>query len=227
MNNPIKKKINVFGKIGKIITTVVIVLLLVAEGTMLIGGVVVAVLPKDSITVDITGKADVKVDMEHFGVDKGELSAKAGDINIKLADINDENTKVSLGGNGIFSVDADSKNLHFDLWDALKIIGIAMLKVAALAAALFYLKALMKQFALCDSPFCDEVVKAMRAFAIALIPTMAVSSAADGILSGFFKGVFSFGSVDLITVGFVVIIFVLTFIFKYGTMLQQQYDETV
>ena len=68
----------------------------------------------------------------------------------------------------------------------------------------------------------------MRTFAIALIPTMAVSSLADGVMSGIFEGVFSFGGgIDLVTVGFVVIIFVLTMVFKYGTMLQKQYDETV
>jgi len=227
MDNPVKKKINVFGKIGKIITMIVIVLLLIAEGAMLIGGVTVAVLPKDSVTVDVTGRANVKVNTSSFGLDKGEISVKAGDVNIKLADIGDENIKITPDSNGVFHVDTDNKSLHFNLWDVLKLIGVAMIKVAALVVALFFLRALMKRFSLCDSPFCDEVVKAMRAFAIALIPTMAVSCAADAIFSGFFEGVFSFGGVDLVTVGFVLIIFMLTCIFKYGTKLQQQYDETV
>lgn len=227
MENSIKRKINVFGKAGKIITTVIIVLLLVAEGFMLIGGVIVAIVPKESVTVDVAGKADIKVDATYFGVDKGELSAKAGDINVKLADLDDEDVKTTLDENGIFNISTDSKNLHYDLWDALKLICLAMLKVAAIVVALYFLKALMKQFMICDSPFCDEVVKAMRAFAIGLIPTMAVSASASGIINVLFEGIISVGTFDQVTVGFVVIIFVLTAIFKYGTQLQKQYDETV
>ncbi len=228
MDNSIKRKINVFGKVGKIITTIIIVLLLVAEGFMLLGGVIVAAVPKESVTADVSGKADIKVDANYFGIDKGEISAKAGDINIKLGKVDEENLKMKLDENGVFNIDADTNRVHYDLWDALKLIVTGMIKIAAIVVALFFLKALMKQFMLCDSPFCDAVVKAMRTFAIALIPTMAVSSLADGVMSGIFEGVFSFGGgIDLVTVGFVVIIFVLTMVFKYGTMLQKQYDETV
>ena len=42
MENKIKRKINTFGRVAKILTMIVIVCLLVAEGFLLAGGVIAA-----------------------------------------------------------------------------------------------------------------------------------------------------------------------------------------
>ena len=64
MEKSIKRKINVFGKVAKIITMIIIVCLLVAEGFMLVGGIIVACVPKDSVTVDGAGRIDVNLNTE-------------------------------------------------------------------------------------------------------------------------------------------------------------------
>ena len=226
MENSIKRKINIFGKVGKIITTVLIVLLLVAEGALLISGVAIAILPKDTVTVNASGEADVRINANYFGVTDNELSYKASGTDIKLARLSEGDMDITTK-DGVVEMKLGAKDLHFDLWDALKLIGVGMLKIAAVVVALYFFKALMKQFSVCETPFCDDVIKKMRAFAIALIPTMAMSAMSNGLAKGLLADAFSFGSVDLIPVAFVVVVFVLTMIFKYGAMLQKQYDETV
>ena len=59
MENKIKRKINTFGRVAKILTMIVIVCLLVAEGFLLAGGVIAAVVPKDSVTVETDSRTEI------------------------------------------------------------------------------------------------------------------------------------------------------------------------
>lgn len=221
MENNIKKKINVFGKVGKIITTVIIVLMLVVEGFMLAGTVVMAILPKDTVSADVQGSANIKFDAGYFGIDDGKISLLVNDKAIAIGEM-DAGFKTQTQ-DGIVTMEAQSNTLHFNLNTLLGLAIIGMIQLAAFVVALFFLKALMKAFMTCDTPFSGDVISKMRNFAIALIPCMAVHELAGCFAHGFSGGF----SIDLVKVGFVVIIFMLTAVFKYGAQLQQQYDETV
>ncbi|WP_407383504.1 hypothetical protein [Ruminococcus sp.] len=225
MENSVKRKMNVFGKVAKIITTVLIVVLLVAEGFLLVGGIITAVVPKDSITVDAQVDGDVKVNTEFFGLDENQFYVKAGNTKIMLGDVAGDQLGIE-NRDGILSVKAGLNNLHFDLNDALRLLLCGMGYLAGIVVALFFFRALMKQFMLCDSPFSDGVVQKMRSFAIALIPCVIVAEGLKKLMGSFFTGQFGL-DIDLIPVGFVLIIFVLTMIFRYGAMLQKEHDETV
>ena len=216
MEKSIKRKINVFGKVAKIITMIIIVCLLVAEGFMLVGGIIVACVPKDSVTVDGAGTIDVNVNTEYFGLDGEQFyvnTISTGSLNVK-------------NENGNLNVNGDFKQLHFDLNDGMLMLVYGMVYVAAIVVALFFFRALMKQFMVCDSPFSEGVVKKMRAFAIALIPCTAAVLMMKSAISAMLSGSFNF-DIDFISVAFVIIIFILTMIFKYGTELQKEHDETV
>lgn len=225
MENSIKRKINVFGKIAKIITMIIIVCLLVTEGFMLAGVIIIACVPKDSVTVDGTGTIDVNVNTKYFGLDGERFYVNTGSGHLPLGEISTGSLDVK-NENGNLNVNGDFKQLHFDLNDGMLMLVYGMVYVAAIVVALFFFRALMKQFMVCDSPFSEEVVKKMRAFAIALIPCVAVvqimKSAISAMLSGSFQS-----DIDFISVAFVIIIFILTMIFKYGTELQKEHDETV
>ena len=225
MENSIKKKINVFGKVAKIITMIIIVCLLVAEGFMLAGGVIIACVPKDSVTVDGAGTIDVNVNTEYFGLNGEQFYVNTGSGQIALGEVSTGSLDVK-NENGNLNVNGDVRQVHFDLNDGMMMIVYGMVYVAALVVALFFFRALMKQFMVCNSPFSEEVVRKMRAFAIALIPCIATVQLMKSALSAKMNGSFQF-EIDFISVAFVVIIFILTMIFKYGTELQKEHDETV
>ncbi len=225
MENSIKKKINVFGKVAKIITMIIIVCLLVAEGFMLVGGIIVACVPKDSVTVDGAGTIDVNVNTEYFGLNGEQFYVNTGSGQIALGEVSTGSLDVKKE-NGNLNVNGGVRQVHFDLNDGMMMIVYGMVYVAALVVALFFFRALMKQFMVCDSPFSEEVVRKMRAFAIALIPCIATVQLMKSALSAKMNGSFQF-EIDFISVAFVVIIFILTMIFKYGTELQKEHDETV
>lgn len=225
MENSVKRKINIFGKVAKIITMIVIVCLLVAEGFMLTGAVIIAVVPKDSVTVDAAADFDVNADSAFFGLDGEQFYVNTGNGHLVLGDISTGDLNIK-NENGNLNVSGGVKNLHFDLNDALKLIVCGMISLAAIIVALYFFRALMKQFMVCDSPFSEGVVKKMRNFAIALIPCTAVVMVMKSAFGAVFSHNFGF-DIDFISVAFVFIIFVLTMIFKYGTELQKEHDETV
>ena len=220
MESTIKKKINTFGKAGKIITSIIIVVLLVVEGFLLAGTIVAAVLPKDAVSVDAQGGGTVRFDAEYFGFDSDELSLKIGSTQIKLAEFDSVKTHSQ---DGALIMDVQSGEYHFNLNTLLGFMIIGIIRLASFVVALYFLKALMKAFMTCGSPFDANVITKMRNFAIALIPCIAVHEIAGCFVPGFSHG----GSLDLVKVAFVLIIFMLTAVFKYGAQLQKEHDETV
>ena len=78
MENKIKRKINTCGRVAKILTMIVIVCLLVAEGFLLAGGVIAAVVPKDSVTVETDSRTEILVDTKFFGVEEEKLYINVG-----------------------------------------------------------------------------------------------------------------------------------------------------
>ena len=230
MENSVKRKINIFGKVMKIITTVVIVFLLVAEGFMLTGGVIVAAVPKDSITVKARVNADANLNMRYFGIEDYEPGQNrfffdVGGNRIAIGEFGNGEIQVS-NEDGTLNLNADVRNLHFDLNDALLLIVYGMVSLASVIVALFFFKALMKEFMICDSPFCDGVVRKMRNFAIALIPCVVVAEGMKKAIAAIISNTITL-DFNLVSAGFVIVIFVLTMIFKYGAELQKEHDETV
>lgn len=224
MENKIKRKINTFGKVAKILTMIVIIFLLVAEGFLLVGGIITAVVPKDSVTVDTGSDTRIDVNTDYFGLDGKQLYFKINNTKLYLGnlekgefDVKSENGSLTLIGN--------AQDKHYNLNTALLWIICKMASLAAIITALYFFRLLMKQFMVCDTPFCDGVVKKMRVFAIALIPCMVVyhtASAAKNIILG------NDSNPSLIlSAVFVLVIFVLTMIFKYGSELQKEHDDTV
>ena len=225
MESSIKRKINIFGKVAKIITTIIIVMLLIAEGFMLVGGIIVAAVPKDSVTVNVSGTADIKVNASYFGLEGNNVYVNAGDTKVVFGSVSTDDFTVTEN-DGILNMNAGIKDMRFDLNTALLLIAFGMISVASIVVALYFFKALMKQFMVCDSPFSEGVVQKMRNFAIALIPCVVVVQGMKAAMQAVFSNSFTL-DIDFISVAFVFIIFVLTMIFKYGTELQKEHDETV
>lgn len=225
MENKTKSKINTFGKVAKILTMIAIVFMLVVEGFLLIGGVITAIVPNDSITVDAGSNTKINIDTKYFGMDGKQFYFNIGNSKMYLGQFEDGEVDVK-SENGGLTLTGNAPDKHYDLNTALLWIICEMAALAAIITALYFFRSLMKQFMVCDTPFNDGLVKKMRTFAIALIPCMVVYHAA-GTAKSYVLG--SDGNLlsPVLSVVFVLVIYVLTMIFKYGTDLQKEHDDTV
>ena len=116
----------------------------------------------------------------------------------------------------------------------LRRVGLMMLAYSIIPGCLIYvgfaLYSLMKEIEKCDSPFSDGVVRGMTRFAISLIPYAVLQGTASSLAKQALMttGSISIGfSLDLKTIFSVLIIIMLIIIFKYGSKLQKESDETL
>ena len=225
-----KRKINVIGRICRVIATILMVLACIGTGALLVTGVVLVALPQDSVVVDVTGTAKV----EAYGT---WIDAIPNDT------VRDYNSAIEDGGSTLIVEGSRADNVekngdtitvtgtaaekHFTL----RRLGLSLLAAAVGVSALIYvflmLAKLMKELAVCESPFTEGVVKRMTGFAISLIPYAVIKPMATSIATSCFAANdIQIGlNLDLGTLFTALIIFLLITIFKYGVSLQKESDE--
>ena len=81
MENTIKRKVNRIGLVGQIVSIILIVLMAVACFGCLLGGIVLAALPNDSITIGCNGDMDITISKDLLGywldrIDPGQMNAQ-------------------------------------------------------------------------------------------------------------------------------------------------------
>lgn len=232
MKNEIIEKVNKIGKAGQIIAKIGKVILTIAFVACLVTAVFVCVIPKDMITMDMSHQAIINIDLNEM--------EKVKDI-IVIETPDNQNVETALEINGIeyevvnyeqdaseMKVYADAETHGFTLSNIWWLMIPALLSVGAIYIVLCFIEKLCILFRDCETPFTDEVVNALKKLAISIIPMACLSSItqsiSDSILTGNIDIVIG---IDLMTVILVVLIFMLAAIFKYGTMLQIESDETL
>lgn len=228
-----KRKINIIGKVCRIIATVLMILTAVGAGCLLTTGIVLAVIPDNLVAVDMTAKANVSV----YGKFIDEIPE--ADLQNMINEINSGDVSIKINGKSAVSASADGDSIVIDTGDQFvyittRRVGFMLIVYSVIAGSLVYvfvmLGKLMRELEKCESPFSDGVVKGMTGFAISLIPYAVLNptlkSVAGSLLAAKDFNI-SFGNVDFPTVFAVLVILLLILIFKYGASLQKESDETL
>lgn len=226
MNSKTIHRIHTIGKAGKIVTIILIVCMLIASVVMAASAVIIAALPRDAVSANISADIDVSFSDEVFAPMKE-----------KTVDKINNDTAVSFSDDtfGISAEAADDSTLlhiHTDQFlvqsgDAVPILLLALCNMAGILVCLFFFKALMRELSGAASPFTDGVVRKLRNFAISLLPAALVSSVSRTLITYLFSINRSLSmSLNLGPVAFALVIFVLVMIFNYGVQLQKESDET-
>ena len=236
MKNEIVCKVNKIGKIGFIINKIAKVLITVGLVACIAGTALLAFVPADFITFEISGNAITNIDFDNIPlfdvIDLGDLQ--------KL-DESDPDLDTSIDINGISYGIIDFKRVNnkitvFAQADSYTI-DIANFKWFLIPVIVFLISALVvmhfigklcKTFQFCDTPFTEEVVDALKKLAISIIPMAILQPLTESVTTSMMTGNFDFViGIDLMNIILVVLIFLLAAIFKYGTMLQNESDETL
>lgn len=231
------KKINTMGKVGHIVCIVLEAIIGAGAFLTLLAIIAMLILPKDFFKMTTTTEIISEINLSKFidgannkqafidGIEKdlneGSISIKEGSFTLTGSDLNfDSNT-------GTISVDMAAQTGEIT---SRSLCGVLLLAIAAMAAAfvaILFVGKLCKSIKKCESPFEDEVINKMRFLGFSLIPWAALSSIQGAILTTLFGGKSLNFSLDLTTVFIILIIFALSFIFKYGAVLQKESDETI
>lgn len=253
MNSKTLSNFHKFGKVGKIVVTVFMVLVILAAVLMMTATIYVKTLSKDALTVSVTSNAQFRINEKEFdsllgmlmdsfsysgdAVPEGMLTDDYGNIippehqkfDTELTFFDQSYSSAEIYTDGDTKViGAASSPSEYRSSDLLLLFVFQVLFAVSAAAALFLLRKLFAAVEKCDSPFREELVKKMKAFGLSLLPLAVIASASDTISTSFLSA----GNEPGICIQWgVVIAFAVTMclvtVFKYGVQLQTESDETL
>ena len=242
-----------FGKAGKIAMTVLMVIAVLATAVSCVAAIFVATLPKDALTVRVTNQAEFRINEKDFNSLWGilvESFSYAGDASPEDM-LSDGRDKITPPENQVFEtelsffnqsyssakiysdgntkiMEAKSSPAEYRSTDLVSVLIFLTLFVASVAAALFMLKRLFAVLAKCESPFCEELVKKMKAFGFSLLPVALFATVGETLSTAFLSAGRDTG-INIqwgILIAFAVTMCLVT-VFKYGVQLQKESDETL
>ena len=233
------KKINKIAKLGRILSTIAAVFMIIAAVALAAGLGITAAMPKEALQVELNGTADVTAKGEILesianaiidSSEGGKGVIKLGDSDIAVGDVEDsvpDDVNARKTDKGLTLSVSDYK---LDLTvDSIRVALIfSFINTLCVLVVLFMIRALLKSIERCETPFSDDVIKKMRNFGFSLIPLAILNGTSENVWDSLKTGGANvhFG-VDLKIVFGILIVFMLTMIFTYGAQLQKQSDETL
>lgn len=230
MKNENIMKINMLGKVSRIILIIMKIALIIGIVGCLFASVVTLALPKDDvftatgtasaqITVDDSAKFFITSDIINIGGIKfstmNKLQKYEDEWGIFGTDVNVKVDETESNGKVVYNITADldaqnAKSMVFTM--SLACIAGAVVCAVILVIVIFAGK-LAKALEKCESPFEDNVIKSIRNFAWSLIPLAVVY--------------LSEGGINATAIVLIIAVIIFSYIFKYGAELQKESDETV
>lgn len=234
MKNEIITKVNKIGKAGQIITNIGKAILWIALVICILSGVALMAIPNDMIIINMENKATVEVNMPELmgmntinedgvsGITWGNMESTFAVGAYEYGVVGMEQTE-----NGI-AIQADTGDYALHFRNLANVLFMAAVYCVAILVVLHFIGVLCKKFKECETPFTEEIVQALKKLAISLIPMAFLSTLTESVIESVMTGNVNIViGIDLMTVLLVLLVFLLLTIFSYGTMLQQESDETL
>lgn len=230
-------KINKYGKIGKIITTILLVIAGIGTFLTIISGIVLMLIPNDLITFNLDNSVRVTIDTENKDLglsmtdsDKERISAafesgvptgvNMGNVSFRLDNVEFTDGKMIVSSSGN-TTDISLKSIATAVF-------VAVIALILTMISLVFGRSLCKAFELCETPFEDSVITKLQHFAIALLPWALYSSVPLTVMNSVLKNSLRMNlNIDLNVIFTVLVIYALSIVFKYGAELQRESDETL
>lgn len=229
MNATTLKRMHQFGKAGRIVLTVLLVLNILATVAAGAAAAVMAALPRDTVSVSVTGQvvyqSSGKFAEDLWQVLMGGLMGRRQFETVAVtngyvsADMHMQDDQMVI--------ETTTAPMTYSCGDVVRILLFAALASAATAVMLWLLRKLFKTLEGCESVFCEELVKRMKAFGWSLLPVAVLASAAETVTRQFMAtshtGIYIQWGV---LIAFAVTM-CLAVVFRYGVKLQRESDETL
>ena len=232
MKAEIIAKVNQIGKAGLIITRICQVCLWIGVVACILSGIVLSFIPDDMIAIHMEPKATGEVNMPEIAgtlTENGKSNTTWGDVesSLKVDGMEYGVVDVRQTEKGVeIEADTDAYTIHFR--SIANTVFLAAVYGVVCLVVMHFVGVVCKKFKECDTPFSDDIVTALRNLAISLIPMTVFSTLTESVMNSIITGNVNIVlGVDLTTVLMILLIILLYMIFRYGTMLQQESDETL
>ncbi len=228
-------KINSIGKAGSIISRIAMVFLAIGVIIAVLSGIFFLSVPKEDLVLEFDNNATFtlntgsKVLNSIFGVNSEDISGEVARGSMAIN--GDEYTFVDA------DYDANSKIATYTLAGNGATVTAGRFAVVAWIAAswaainivlLFFVKKLCDALKVCHSPFEESIITGIQKCAWVLIPWVVFGGFFETTLSTAFSSTIRTGfDLNIPTVLVILLLFGLAYVFKYGSVLQTESDETL
>jgi len=242
MKTDIISKVNKIGKAGVIITKIGKVFLWIACIVCLLTGLLLLALPDDFIVIHMEGKAAIEVSFptaisqaDFYVIEEdGVAELKWNEVTWGEVDSSLEVNGQEYGIVGMvktengYLMDAQSESYTIRIRNFAYIVLLSAVLCAVALVTMHFVGNLCRLFQDCETPFTLEISEALKKLAIAIIPMAFFTNLSESVTNSVMSGDVNIViGVDVMTVLLVLLVFMLSAIFNYGTMLQQESDETL
>lgn len=239
------KKINKIGKIGKIISVICLAFVILGLIGTTFGGIIISTFPKKGLEVERQNLVTVKINMSEFDEDMENMTqdeiieSVKRDIGFDVSSVNMSDGNIMINGEervytnvevveGSVVLTSEPAETKANFNNIVKAVIFSDIFFVAAIVSLIFVRNLCVAFEKCETPFAESVISKMRAFAFSLIPFAILSSIPSMIYSNLFGDKVNINlSLNLGVIFMVLIILGISYIFKYGAVLQQESDETL
>lgn len=234
------KRINQMGHAGQIVALITRIGLIIGIAALLIGVIVIALLPKGFLTVEADGVATVEIDMGKIGYTISEQeradierAMENGSYTMKIngfevVEFGDDYKPTEVVGNTI-RLTGTGEGEVFDLHSMVWPLCILLVTLVLALVSCIFAGSLCKEFRNCSSPFEEGIIVKMRNLAFSLFPWTLLSSGTETMAWDManFKQFEFHVELNLGMLFIALIVLALSYVFRYGAVLQQESDETL
>ena len=220
-------KINRLGKIGHAVAKICQVMVTIAMVCCIVGGVLLALVPRDGVMVTTSHTATIEMDMTHSIMPKLVAVDPEDDGSFELDGITYDNFDI-VGTLGRQTAVAQSTPYTYSLKNMMWVMFTAAVLCLLLVAATKKVSALFMLFRDCETPFTTDTADSFRQLAISFVPVIVMGWVLEAVTKWVTTGVLDIViGIDLTAVMLVVVVLMMGEIFRYGALLQQESDETL
>lgn len=224
------KKIHVLGKIGRIVTKVLSIFVKIAIVCAIVSHVLVMVAIGQGTSVSVSRENVFTVtvpDSKNSVVQIGNIDSEDGFLSYSEHGVQ-YNFEVTQIDDNTVQLLSSQQPKGFGVVQVSIIFVLAELMLVATVVCLNFGNKLATELETCDSPFQADVISYMKKFSISLIPWAVCDTTFKTTMVAFMTGANNVSvNVDFGCIIAVLIVILLTTIFRYGAILQQESDETL
>lgn len=239
MKKDVIARIQKFGRISHRITKITLGVSIALELLLLALAVGLSLGPKELVTFTADSRAEVSVDLRTITDETVTEEEVMGWQERAVKILHTGLESLTLFGNeyeveeiraeqGVLQLRGVSKQEPMNFHSFSYALFATAIWMAVELVILWIVKGICGQLAVCETPFAEGIIQDMRKLNVTLILWVLLSAVTDSLILSFITGNVKLElDIDFLQIIAVLLVILLTHVFHYGAMLQQESDETL
>lgn len=228
------RRIHLFGKIGQILSVIAMAVQVFVILLSLLMLIFVFTMPKDFLKIHFNDQMEASLDFSSASEDRGlpdALREFAEDLSSGTARLKINNYVIEQGSfeSGILTLEGGSEQtVVFVKGRLILLIVMLIVNILAFLLTTYFIFRFTGKLKSLESPFDPMLIRDLRLITISLVPWYFLELLSQGVYEYFMSGSFNIMfNIDIKLLVVILFLLLISLIFRYGALLQEESDDTV